>query len=717
MSKPPIIDITHPLILKDGELFFLCDHRGDIEPPPELGLGLFHRDCRYLRRYALSLGGRSLSVLMHSAREAFIARFELTNPPIETARERLKEHSLLMTRQQTLHAEWRLLADRWSVRNCTLGTLEFTLRLAIEANFEDVFSLRGAVPERRGRLRQPASEDGLLHLRYDGADGISRRLDIEARPRAVAIEVQQSQAEMGFALRLAPQETAEIDIALRITEVEAGEPEPEPAPAPDRKACIEHEQSVAAHWLDGSSRVDTGHPPLDRALHRSLADIRMLTIERHGQRFVAAGIPWYAGLFGRDSLAPSLQCLAYRPELAAHTLRALAPWQGRRHAEKSHEEPGKILHELRVGEMARLGEVDERPSYGSVDSTLVYLITLARHAEWTGSTALFEELIDCVESALQWMDRDGAAGGDGYIVYDNGTQGQPANQGWKDSADAVSYPDGRMVRGRVALVEVQGYAYLAKRLISRLYARIGRGRKAEQLAAEAQALKQRFNRDFWMADAGCYCMALDAERKQVALIGSNPGQALWSGIADPEKARATAARLMAPDMFSGWGIRTLSEQEARFNPIGYHNGSVWPFDNSLILAGFRRYGLDQLALRIFDGMVEAAGFFDESRLPEFFSGSARQGEAGPARCPRADPLQAWSAGALPYMLANLLGLQPDGFACRLRLVRPLLPTHVDRLTFRELRVGEATADLLFERRGDGIEVSVRHLQGRLEIES
>ena len=717
MSQPPVVGMIHPLILKDGELFFVCDHEGRVDSAPALGLGLFHRDCRFLRRYELRLGSVFPSVLMQSATEGFTARFDLTNPPLALAGQTIPEHALSIARQLTVHADWSLLYDGIALRNCTLDPLRLELIITIEAEFEDVFSLRGTPPKKRGDLLPACYEGGSLLFRYRGADGIIRDLTIACSPAPAHESVIGSRAELAFALSLEPQHTAEINLALKIAETaekKAAPPAVVDLPAPRRSA--EGESEIARRWLAGFARIESDNPRFDAALRRSLHDIRLLTTERERGRFIAAGVPWYVALFGRDSLMPALQCLAFRPELAAHTLRLLAQRQGRRNAPEQKEEPGKILHELRVGEMANLGEVPQRPGFGSVDATLIFLILLARHAKWVGSTALFDELRGAVERALDWVDRAGDGNGDGYIDYDNGLDGSPANQSWKDSADAITNPDGSLVRGRIATVELQAYAYLAWSSIAELYATCRETAAADRLAAKAEQMRHRFNRDFWMETQGCYCLALDRHGRQVGVISSNPGHALWSGIVEPKQATRCADRLMAPDMFSGWGVRTLSERERRFNPIGYHTGSVWPFDNSLILAGFCRYGRDDLAKRLFSAQLAAAFHFDNIRLPEFFAGVVRRGEAGPARCPRADPLQAWSAGALPFMVTSLLNLEPDGFARRLR-VRPILPDGVDRIDLSALRIGSATVNLRIERAGGQTRVRVRSHEGAVEIEA
>ncbi|MGI8569875.1 MAG: amylo-alpha-1,6-glucosidase [Methylocella sp.] len=318
-----------------------------------------------------------------------------------------------------------------------------------------------------------------------------------------------------------------------------------------------------------------------------MSDIRLLRLNRDGQEVTAAGIPWFVGLFGRDSLIPSLQCLAFDREMAVHTARSLARRQGSRNDTKRHEEPGKILHELRVGEMANLGEIPQTPSFASIDSTVLFLILIARHAAWTGRLDLFNELRENVDRALRWMAECGDRNGDGYIEYYGTTEkGAPVNQGWKDSEDGIVREDGGFPEPPISLVEVQGYVYLAKTGIADLYRRAGEAATAERLIREAEQLRERFNYDFWMEDKGCYCLGLEGDGRRMSVVASNAGQALWTGIADHDKALKTAQRLMQEDMFSGWGVRTLSNKEVRYNPLAYQLGSIWPFDNSLIWWGF-----------------------------------------------------------------------------------------------------------------------------------
>jgi len=399
--------------------------------------------------------------------------------------------------------------------------------------------------------------------------------------------------------------------------------------------------------------------------------------------------------------------LAYDPGMAAQTLRLLASYQGQHVDEWRDEQPGKIMHELRVGELAHLNEIPQTPYYGTIDATPLFLILIAQHAAWTGDLTVFHDLHSHIERALAWIAQYGDQNGDGYVEYQSASEKGLVNQGWKDSGDAVVNTDGTLAQPPISLTETS---------LAGLYAQAGEAERAAQLQREAQQLRVQFNRDFWLAERQCYALALQAEHKPVGVISSNPGQALWTGIADSDKARQTVARLMADDMFSGWGVRTLSAQERRYNPIGYHLGTVWPHDNALIAAGFRRYGCNTEACRIFTGIVEAATHFAHYRLPEVFAGFRKADYGIPVRYPVACHPQAWAAGSIPFLITTALGLVPEAFAHRLRIVQPILPDFLQRLEVHRLRVGDGCADLHFARRTDGsAAVTVMRVEGQFEV--
>jgi glycogen debranching enzyme len=706
------------LLLKANELCLVTDQSGTVRAPAP-GMGLFYRDCCYLDRYELRLQGRPPLLLAASAALGFAATVELTNQRLPGADGRpIRADTLGIERRLiAIHQDERLL-DWLRFRNFDEQLVELTLSLTFEARFEDIFKLRGALPGRRGRLDRPeVLGDGLL-FSYRGADGVLRRLEVAFSSAVAAVAPRSAEVTSAhFDLALGPQQSKDLIVQMRPIETHGGDRQAS-RPSPVVPTVLEaHLRRRATSWLDGFAEVRSECPPLDDAIRRSLSDLRLLRVRREGDRFIAGGIPWYLALFGRDSIVPALQCLAFRPELAACALRTLARRQGRGTDPERGEQPGKILHELRVGELARLDEVRETPSFMSVDSTILFLILLGWHARWTGSLALFLELRAQAERALAWLARYGDSDRDGYIDYGGGRpEGQLVNQGWKDSGDGIVRADGSLPEPPIALAEVQGYAYLAKTSIARLYAQIGDVGAADRLRQEADALRECFNRDFWLQEEGCYCLGLERDGRPLAVVTSNAGQVLWTGIADPDKARRTVLRLMQDDMFSGWGIRTLTSRARKFNPFSYHLGSVWQFDNSLILAGFRASGEGQAALRLWTAMLDAAGHFPNRRLPEFFAGSAREPGSAPAHCPRADPLQAWSAGAFPLMLTALLGLEPEGLSGRLRVVRPVLPAETGWLDLKRLRIGQSVLNLHFARGPDDrVSVAAEPIEGDVTV--
>jgi glycogen debranching enzyme len=704
--------IAHAIVIKDENLFFLAEPSGDVPLGGEHGLGLYYHDCRYLNGYELRLAGAAPDMLSANAGQGAQAVFELTNPDLQLPDgTTLQKEELGITWTRVVDSAAPALLDVIRFQNFDPGAVAFPLTLTFAAAFEDIFVVRGAVPKEQGRIYPPVWRDGALWFLYDGADGVRRRLTVQCDPAPARVD----ESALQFDITLESRAHCEVVVALRL--LEATDPAtaavPPPAvPAVGRvQAALEAE---ATQWLAGQTEVESDSLLLNNVLDRSLRDLRVLRSTLAGDAYFAAGLPWFGTLFGRDSLITALQMLAYNPAIAEQTLRVLARYQGTRIDEWRDEQPGKILHELRVGEMAHLHEIPHTPYYGTVDATPLFLVLVGRHATWTGDLRLFHDLRDHIERALTWVDRYGDLTGAGYVSYAGRSDAGLTNQGWKDSGAAIMNADGSPATPPIALVEVQGYVYLAKTGLADLYARAGDAARAEQLRREAIDLRARFNRDFWLADQDCYALALQAGGAPAAVVSSNPGQALWTGICDDDKAQQTVARLMADDMFSGWGVRTLATGAARYNPIGYHLGTVWPHDNSLIAAGFRRYGADEAACRIFTGIVEAAMYFESYRLPELFAGFARGPHSVPVRYPVACHPQAWAAGSVPLLLATLLGLEPDAFARRLRIVRPMLPDFIDRLHVRGLRVGAARADLAFTRADGRLAVDVQ-VDGDLDV--
>jgi glycogen debranching enzyme len=514
-------------------------------------------------------------------------------------------------------------------------------------------------------------------------------------------------AQLHYSLDLEPEQTAEIQFCLRVTEASQRS-----APRPQ----IMTQRTAADHPAKGCT-VQSSNKVLNDVMQRSLLDIKMLASSLDGCEYISAGLPWYGALFGRDSIGVALQTLAYDSRIAGQTIELLAKYQGTRNDDWRDEQPGKILHELRRGELAHLDEIPQTPYYGSVDSTPLFLILIGQHAQWSGDLTLFTRLQSNIERALQWIDTHGHRENPRYLAYSSRSKKGLSNQGWKDSGDSIMNADGSLAEPPIALVEVQGYVYMARLLMADLYERNGDHDRARGLRQQAGELKEHFNRDFWVDAMDYYAIALEKHGRPASVISSNPGQALWTGIVDEQKAPAVVRHLLADDMFTGWGIRTLSEQERRFNPIGYHLGTVWPHDNSIIMAGMRRYGLDREAGLVMNGILSAGEQFEHYRLREVFAGFSRRQFSVPVHYPVACHPQAWAAGAVPFMLTNILGITADGFNNRLRILRPVLPQGIDELQFNHIKVGDAAVSLRFSRvKNQEVAVDVAENTGNVEVD-
>ena len=713
-GAPAVVrSIANAVVVKDGNLFLLTEPDGRVPLEEEHGFGLYYHDCRFLNGYELNLAGASPHALVSTAERGMMAMFQLTNPDIRMAEGGLiRKEEVGVKWERTLNADGPALHDHITFQNFGLRRIAFPIALTFRSAFEDVYAVRELLPEQFGTLRPPAWTDGALSFVYEGKDGLYRGLAVHFAPAPQSTDGTTAHFHLTLESRGSQQISVSLVLAESPREAEV-RPKAHYRPNPGEIETSQHRP--LGQWRDRRTEVRSDSLLLNRILERSFGDLHVLRSTIEGQEFFAAGVPWFSTLFGRDSLITALQTLAYAPGIAEETLRLLAGYQSQHLDEWRDAQPGKILHELRVGEMARIGEIPHTPYYGSIDATPLFLVLVARHAAWTGQLTLFHELRGPIEAALEWMAKHGDLNGDGYIEYESTSGKGLINQGWKDSGDAIVNADGSLATPPIALVEVQGYVYWAKTALADLYQRAGETERAGRLRREAEDLRLRFNRDFWLEEQGYYALALQSDRRPAAVLSSNPGHALWAGIADPDKARRTMERLMAEDMFNGWGVRTLSERERRYNPLGYHLGTVWPHDNALIAAGFRRYGFDEAARRVFSAIAEAAMHFEHYRLPEVFAGFRRQEYGVPVRYPVACHPQAWASGAVPYLVEALLGLVPEAFERRLRVVRPILPDFIDRLEVRRLRVGEARASLKFERISDGVAVKVLDVAGDLDV--
>ena len=710
-------DIRNALVIKEGNHFTLFDQTGTIPLGNTGGFGLYLGDTRHLSGYEVSLGRVQAVALLSTAHLGYAADQQLTNRDIRQGRRIIRKETLLIGRAWV--AQESGFDEQIAVTNFNPFPISLALQLRFSADFADIFEVRGVGRPRRGAHLPARVAADSVTLAYRGLDDrtYETRLHFEPDPaqvRANHITYRLQVPALGYR-RLSVQ----VSAAVRSTD---DQPSGRPRARQDRATQSESVGGVGTYedWLQRSTVLTTDNPVFDAAIRRSLLDLRMLVNHSEDQRFFAAGIPWFAALFGRDSIITGLQTLAWNPDLAAGVLRLLAQHQGTRDDPWRDEEPGKILHEVRSGELARLNQIPHTPYYGSVDTTPLFLMLAAAYHDWTGDRALLRDLQPNLEAALGWCVDWGDLDGDGYVEYTRRSAKGLVNQGWRDSGDGIMFQTGKLPRPPIALVEVQAYLYAAYRDTARLLRRLGpdhepRSRELEQRAAE---LSERFDRDFWMPAERYYALGLDGGKRQIDAVTSNPGHALWTGIVDPRRAAPVAQRLLSDELFSGWGIRTLSQHAGSYNPLGYHLGTVWPHDNAIILAGLRRYGFDAEASTLFTALFDAAEQFAYFRLPELFSGISRTTYGVPVGYPVACSPQAWAAGALPFMLSHLLGLRPRRGGTALEVVRPILPSCVNVLHLRGLRVGQARVDLTFQRGaqpGGPVRVAVDRQDGPLDI--
>jgi glycogen debranching enzyme len=683
-------------VLKRGEAFAVVDRSGEIHGLGRGEQGLFVRGTRFLSQFEFSLLGTRLLPLGSSAHmDAPVLIVDLTNPDVHGPDGRPVERGRLhVKRTKTLREDG--LDEFVEVTNFGTEPIEATLRVEFESDFFDIFEVRGFKRGRRGQQLAPKHDGGAVVLAYQGLDGVERRTRVSCDPPA-----ELGERHLAIALRLAPHARAAHRITVDCEEGEGdswtpGRPVHSPAWEPETGASLETD---SARWNDW--------------LHRSTSDLAMMVTDTPFGRYPYAGIPWFSAPFGRDGIIVALERLWLDPSLARGVLGFLAATQATDTIPERDAEPGKILHEARLGELANLGEVPFGRYYGSVDATPLFVLLAAAYFERTGDADFLARLWPHVLAALDWIDRGSAASG--FLTYSRRSPRGLVQQGWKDSSDSVFHADGRNADGPIALCEVQAYVYGAKCSAARVARALGSSAHAATLEAEAAQLAKRFERAFWCEPLGTYALALDGAGKPCRVRTSNAGQCLFTGIAAPEHARRVAHGLLAPELFSGWGVRTLASDEPRYNPMSYHNGSVWPHDNALIAAGFSRYGLQSDALRLLDANFDASCAVELHRIPELLCGFARRPGEGPTGYPLACSPQSWAAGAVFLELQAVLGVSISALRREIRFERPKLPASLQELWIRGLGVGDARVDLAVTRRGDHVVVSATSREGDLQV--
>ena len=690
--------------LKHDDSFLVIDSQGDIGATVGESDGLFHRDTRHLARLELLVDGAAPLLLGFNMRDDnLVYTVDLTNPDIYKNNRIVFEKSTLHIVRTTFL--WQATAyQRLAVKNHGDHPITVRLALGFGNDFADLFEVRGLKRERRGSMDAEVVGADTVSLRYAGLDRAIRSTAMRFEPAPTRL----TETAAEYRLTLAPQQRVAIFLSIQCS--------PEGSEPPPRffKAMID-----AQHGLKRATRqtatITTSNDVFNEVLCRATADLYMLMTETPQGPYPYAGIPWYSTTFGRDGIITALEMLWLDPRVARGVLRRLAAYQAKTDDPANDAQPGKILHEMRGGEMAALREVPFERYYGSVDSTPLFVALAGLYAERTGDNATLAELWPAIEAALAWIDGPADADRDGFIEYYRMTNEGLANQGWKDSHDAIFHADGRLAEGPIALAEVQGYVYMAKLLAGKCARRLGHARRAGELEEQAARLADRFDAAFWCPGLDTYALALDGAKEPCRVRSSNAGQLLFTGILPPERAAKVAEGLLRPHFFSGWGVRTVSNAERRYNPMSYHNGSIWPHDNALIALGLARYGLKHEAAKIFTGLYDAAIYMELRRLPELYCGFQRRRGRGPTLYPVACSPQAWASGAPFLMLQACLGLEfaPDTHEIRLR--RPWLPEFLDEIAVVNLSLHGASVDLTLRRDNGDVSLRVNRTAGDIRV--
>jgi len=708
-EQPFYIPMTGPAArprrsLKHDDTFIVLDSHGDIGASVGGPDGLFNADTRYLARLELLLDEVQPLLLGSNLRDDNSGlTVDLTNPDVyRQGRIVLQKDMLHIVRTVFL---WRGTGyQRIGLQNHGDRRASFEITLLFDNDFADLFEVRGEKRSRRGIGASKVSSPTDVLLEYKGLDGVSRSTALHFDPRPTRLSTNAAT----WHCDLAPQQVKSLFVAVSCNKPAGAE-------------TIRFFPSLLAHRREmrrstmGITSIETSNNIFNEVLCRSMADLNMLLTDTPQGRYPYAGIPWYSTTFGRDGIITALQMLWIDPRVARGVLRRLAYYQAAAFDPLADAEPGKILHEMRGGEMATLREVPFAQYYGSVDATPLFVLLAGLYFERTGDEETLGELWPAIEAALRWIDDAGDRDGDGFVEYYRATEQGLANQGWKDSYDAIFHADGRLVEGPVALCEVQGYVFAGKRLAARCASRLGKRELAQRLRHEAHALADRFERAFWCDELGTYALALDGDKKPCEVHSSNAGHLLFSGMVREDRARKVAADLMRPAFFTGWGIRTVALGEARYNPMSYHNGSIWPHDNALIALGLARYGQKHSVETVFKGLFDAATYMDLRRLPELFCGFRREKNRGPTLYPVACAPQAW-ASATPFtLLEAALGLEFDVERNEIRMRNPRLPAFLNEVVLRDLQLGPSTVDLRVRRHGDDVSMEVLRRRGEIQV--
>ena len=679
--------------LKNGDTFALFGHGGDATDGPGGAEGIYHHDTRYLSRAVLRICGLTPMLLSSAvSNDNAMLSCDLSNPDLPENTPGLPhglEHGQIHIRRAKFL--WRgACHERLAVHSFLHEPCQITLTLSFAADFADLFEVRGMKRAQHGRRLQPETTENSITLAYEGLDQQRRATTLQFDPAPSCVAGDQ----VTYDLALAPGATVTLGLHITCQEGEAAQAAPVTTSFLSAMRAARRELRQVQHeWAD----VESDNELFDETIRRSVADLVMLITETEDGPYPYAGIPWFSTAFGRDAIITGLQTLWLSPKLTRGVLLYLAANQATREDPFADAEPGKILHEVRHGEMALLGEVPFRRYYGSVDSTPLFVMLAGAYLDRTGDLATLRSLWPHILAALNWIDQYGDIDRDGFVEYGRKAESGLANQGWKDSFDSIFHQDGSLAVGPIALCEVQAYVFGAQQAAARIAAALGEQTRAAALVTQAAELKARFEGAFWDESLGTYALALDGQKQPCRVLASNAGHVLFAGLAGAGQAARVCENLLSARFFSGWGIRTVAVGEARYNPISYHNGSVWPHDNSLIAAGLARYGAHEGAGRVLKSLFAAATSADLRRLPELFCGFSRMRNQGPTGYPVACSPQAWAAGALPACLAACIGIGFDPGARAVTFTNPVLPDFLNWLKLKNLSIGDASIDITLHR--------------------
>jgi glycogen debranching enzyme len=678
-----LTDAAHPrIVLKHGSHFLVFDQSASIPACNTLGYGYYRNDTRHISQWELLLDDMPLSLLSSTADEGYSGSFLYTNPQTEN----LMQQKITVLRDVVLAD---LLWERITLKNFHNEPTEFELKLKFQSDFADMFEVRGLNRATRGERMMPfvSNDSQCLFLAYRGLDGVLLETVIEfvgIRPDSI------QDGEVLFRMQLPVRKPCRFEFS--VTSRWGGNAAHHAAEENNFQSAKSIAEKRCNAWYGQVAKVETTNELFDVFIKRSLRDVYILRQGTPKGFGLAAGIPWYCALFGRDSAITSSQLLPFAPELARECLEVLAAYQGQNEVDFKAEMPGRILHELRLGELARSNQVPHSPYYGTVDATQLWLLLFCQYINWTGDLDFARNLWPAVKQAVSWLDHS-TNNGSGYITYQRVSEHGLENQGWKDSGDAVMHTNGHLAAPPIAICEAQGYLYAARMELAQIARMLGHRSMARTLERQAVELKTMFERDFWMEDKQFIALALDRDGRQVGVVSSNPGHCLASGIVNGDKAQAIADRLMSKELHTGWGIRTLTSSAVAFNPISYHNGSVWPHDNAMIAEGMRRIGRIADVHRIMAGLFDVAQSQPDFRLPELFCGFDKEESSGLINYPVSCSPQAWSAGSIFQLLKASINFQPDAHNRRIRIVDPSLPGWLETLKIRGLKIGAAEIDL------------------------